>query len=357
MSARLGVAVIGTGNIADGYVSDLLRYPEIEVLGVADIDTDKRAQFAARHQVAAYPDNAALLADDRVQIVVNLTPHFAHYPVTRAALEAGKHVYSEKPLALTSAEAWELVDLARNRGVRLACSPFTMIGEAQQTVWRHIRAGDLGAVRVVYGEANWGRIETWHPAPIPFYDVGALFDVGVYILGLMTSFFGPATRVHSVGRLLLPDRVTTTGQPYRVTTPDWTLSLIEFGDGPLLRLTSNFYVANETTRQTGVEFHGDAGSLHLESFFMPDSTVRFARFGQPFEPIPLLRQPAGGIAWGTGVRELAQAVIEQRPHRFGGEQAAHITDILTACAASQASGQPVELTSTFPPPDPAPWAL
>jgi predicted dehydrogenase len=358
MTAKIGVAVIGTGNIADGYVSDLLGYSDtLTVLGVADQDADKLAAFAAKHQVNAYASNAALLADERVQIVVNLTPHFAHYTVNEAALRAGKHVYSEKPLALHPQEAWALVELAQQQQRRLACSPFTMIGAAQQTAWKLIREGQLGQIRVAYGEANWGRIESWHPAPIPFYQVGALFDVGVYLLGLMTTFFGAAQQVYSMGNYLLPERRTKDGQPYTLTTPDWMVSIIEFADGLQLRLSSNFYVSNASTRQTGLELHGDVGSLHLESFFMPNSPLSFAKFGEPLAPIPLVAPPAPTIAWGTGVYELAQALLEERPHRFSGEQAAHITDILAASTASLASGHSVPITSRFPAPAPADWSL
>src|SRR6185295_17646095 len=136
-------------------------------------------------------------------IVINLTVHHAHYQVTKRALEAGKHVYSEKPLALTSSEARELVTLAASRGLRLGCSPSTFLGEAQQTAATVIRSGRLGPVRAVYAEVNWGRIETWHPAPAPFYDVGVLVDVGVYPLTLLTAFLGPARRVQASGGLLL----------------------------------------------------------------------------------------------------------------------------------------------------------
>src|SRR5690606_38686142 len=99
-------------------------------------------------------------------------------------------VYSEKPLALTAAQAQEHVQLAASRGLRLGCSPFTFLGAAQLAAWRAVEDGSLGTVRLAYAEVNWGRIESWHPAPQPFYEVGALFDVGVYPLTILTAFFG-----------------------------------------------------------------------------------------------------------------------------------------------------------------------
>ena len=108
-------------------------------------------------------------------------------------------MYSEKPLALRASEAHELVALAAARGLRLGCSPSTFLGEAQQTAAALIRSGRLGTVRAIYAEVNWGRIETWHPAPAPFFDVGALVDVGVYPLTLVTTMLGPGAVGPSMG--------------------------------------------------------------------------------------------------------------------------------------------------------------
>src|SRR5207247_985085 len=149
--------------------------------------------------------------DPDVDIVVNLTIQHAHYEITKQSLQAGRHVYSEKPLALRSGEARELLALARVRGRRLGCSPATFLGEAQQTAATIVRSGRLGRVRAVSADVNHGRIERWHPAPVPFYDVGVLVDVGVYPLTLVTTMLGPARSVRAWGWDLLPDRVTLDG--------------------------------------------------------------------------------------------------------------------------------------------------
>ncbi|MCC6614924.1 MAG: Gfo/Idh/MocA family oxidoreductase [Anaerolineae bacterium] len=353
-----GVALIGCGNIAGAYAKDLKNYPEdIALRGVTDLDSARAHAFGQEHETHVYDDVDSLLADPNVQIVVNLTSHFAHKVITERALLAGKHVFSEKPMATTSAEAHMLVDLAHERGLRLACSPFTLMGEAQQTAWKYIRDGKLGKVRVAYAEVNWGRIESWHPAPGPFYEVGALFDVGVYPLTILTSIFGPVKRVVSYGKVLHADRVTKEGIPFHINTPDFAVSMLETESGTIVRLTTDFYVSNQTSRQTGIEFHGDAGSLFLESWHNFTCKVQYAEFGQPFEDVPLLRQPtAERVPWGRGVHELVTALVENRPHRFSGEQAAHVTDILTAAARSMTDNQPVELTSRFTPPLPLSWA-
>src|SRR3954451_24427729 len=167
----LGLGIVGTGNIAGGYARDAVTHPEIRLVSVTDIDIDRATAFAAEHGTRIDPSLDDLLANPEVDIVVNLTVHQAHFDVTRRALEAGRHVYSEKPLALSGADAHALADVAVERGVRLGCSPSTFLGEAQQTAAAWVRSGRLGTVRAVYCEVPWGRIRAWHPGPGPFFRV------------------------------------------------------------------------------------------------------------------------------------------------------------------------------------------
>src|SRR5690606_761425 len=113
--------------------------------------------------------------------------HTAHARVTEQCLLAGKHVYSEKPLALDYAAARRLVALAERRGLRLGCAPATFLGEAHQTAWKLVRRGRIGPIRVIYAEANHGRIEWYHPAPEPFFAIGPMWDVGVYPITAITA--------------------------------------------------------------------------------------------------------------------------------------------------------------------------
>ena len=353
----LGLGIVGTGNIAGRYAEDALTHPEIRLVAATDLQADRATEFAATHGCRAHASLDDLLADPDVDIVVNLTVHHAHYDVTRRALEAGRHVYSEKPLALTSDEARELVELARARGLRLGCSPSTILGEAQQTAAAAIERGDLGTVRAIYAEVNWGRIETWHPAPAPFFDVGVMVDVGVYPLTLVTSMLGPARAVRAWGWELMPERSALDGSTFRIGSPDLIVAAIELTDGPVVRLTASFYVGRPT-RQTGtLEFHGDDGSLLLGNFQEFDASVEMAPYGGTYSPVPLVRPGYRGTAWARGVAEMATAIADGRPHRAGAEQAAHVVDILAACADSiAADGHAVPITSTFARPALLPWA-
>ncbi len=356
---KLGIAILGCGNIAGGYAETLVTYPEIELVGAADIDPARAKVLAKKYGCRAYPSMEALLADERVNLVVNLTIHHAHYETTRRCLEAGKHVHSEKPLALTYAEAGALVELAGQKGLRLGCSPFTYMGEAQQTAWKIIREGKLGQIRVVYAEVNWGRIEAWHPAPGPFYEVGALYDVAVYPLTILTAIFGPARKAWAYGTVLHPDRVTKEGVPFHIDTPDFAVAVIELEHGPLIRLTSDFYVSRRSSKQDGLEFHGDVGSLYLQSWHDFNVPVEYAEFGQPFQPVALVRPGYKGprsVEWGRAVRDMAEAIRRGRPHRATGAQAAHVVEILEAITTSMRTGQPVALHSSFTPPAPMEWA-
>jgi predicted dehydrogenase len=354
--SKYGVAILGCGNIAGAYASDMQTYPELNLLGAADVDAARAGEFAAKYNIKAYESNEAVLADPAVQIVVNLTSHFAHHELNIKALNAGKHVFTEKPMAVSTAEAYEQVQLAKAKGLRLAAAPFTLMGEAQQTAWKYIRDGKLGTVRVVYAEVNWGRIEAWHPAPGPFYEVGALFDVGVYPLTILTAMFGPVKRVISYGTLLYPHRVTKEGVPFTISTPDWVNTNLETESGTVIRLTTDFYVSGQNSKQTGIEFHGDTGSIYLDNWHDFDGRIYYAKFGESLQEIQPIRTPAKGVPRGRGMQELAQAISENRPHRFDGEQAWHVVDILNSAVVSMKENRPVELTSRFTPPPPMEWA-
>jgi len=355
MSAdKLGVAIIGCGNIAGPYARDLATYDEIELIGVADLEYERAKALADQYGCRAYASTEELLADEAVELVINLTIHHAHTAVVTQCLEAGKHVHSEKPLSLTYAEAKGLVELAQEKGLRLGCSPFTFMGEAQQTAWKAVEEGRLGPVRVAYAEVNWGRIESWHPNPGPFYQVGALFDVGVYPLTILTAMFGPARKVVSYGRVLYPDRVTKAQIPFHIDTPDFVVSAIELAGGTLVRLTTNFYVGHHS-KQSGIEFHGDLGSLYLSSWQSFHAAVEFAEFGQQYEPLPYVKEPYQGTEWGRAALDMAEAIKQDRPHRATGEQAAHVVEILEAISKSMAQGQPVEVRSDFTPPALMAW--
>jgi predicted dehydrogenase len=353
----LRVGIVGCGNIAGPYARDIATKPDLKLVAFTDLDPSRAQALAVEHGGRAVPSVDDLL-NEEVDLVVNLTFQGSHAAITRRCLEAGKHVHSEKPLALSSGEAWELVELANRRGLRLGCSPFTLLGEAQQTAWRELRGGRTGTLRAVFAEVDWGRIETWHPAPGPFYDVGVLIDVGVYPLTLLTAMIGPVRRVQAFGRLLMPDRRMLDGTPFRIRTPDFQVILLDLEGGVTARLTASFYVGPHAKNHAAVAFHGDDGTIWLDHFFTFDAAVEFAAYGEEstYARVPYAREPSGEIDWARAVEDLAQAIAEERPHRATGEQAAHIVDIFVAAGQSLESGRPIEVASSFRAPAPMPWA-
>jgi predicted dehydrogenase len=349
------VALVGCGDISRRYAASLAAAPRIELAGATDLAPERAAGLVAEFGGTHYPSLDAVLADPAVDLVVNLTVPHAHAAVTATCLEAGKHVHTEKPVALSHEEARQLAELAVRRGVRLSCAPSTLLGEAQQTAWKLLRAGALGAVRIAYAEANWGRIESWHPSPTGLYAVGPVVDVGVYPLTLLTGIFGPARRVLAYGTMLAPERVTRDGVPFRLETADFVVAVVELASGVVVRLTATFYV--EPGKQRGLELHGDDGSLYLASWAEFDSRLELAADGRGYEPVPLVREPYPGIDWSRALVDLAHAVDEGRPHRAGAEHAAHVVEILSAIGRSLETGGAIAISSDFEQPAPMEWAL
>ncbi len=355
----LRVAVVGCGNIAGAYGEAMRARPEIKILGASDMDAARATEWVKKHGGKAYASLEAVLADSQVEAVVNLTIQSAHVPVVTQCLEAGKHVHSEKPLAMTAAEAKGLVELADRRGLRLSCAPVTWLGEAQQTAWKLVRDGAIGAPRVVYAAVDWARIETWHPNPVPFYAAGPVFDVGVYPLALLTAWFGPVARVVTGGGIVLPERKTKNGNVFTLTTEDWLVSVLEFRNGVRARLSANFYVGEPAENRAGLEIHGDAGSIST-AWFSAAAPVKLGKFGEKYQRVRPVR-PAAGFGdwycdWSAGVVGLWRGLRYDEPHPTGGAHAAHVVEIMEGIHRASREGRTVELSGIFPAPLPQPWA-
>jgi predicted dehydrogenase len=359
----LRVAIIGCGNISGGYANSLKTKPDkVTLIGATDVDPERTKAFVQTHGGMAYPDLEAVLADPAVEAIINLTIHHAHAEVTCAALEAGKHVHSEKPLAGTVADGRRCVELAARKGLRLSCSPFTFMGEAQQTLLRATRDGAIGRVLAAYSEMNWGRIEMWHPNPEGFYRPGSgpLLDVGVYALTVLTTVLGPVRRVTGFAGTALPERTIgrgpNAGTKFTITTPDQVVGGLEFEAGALGRLTASFVVRG-TKQAAGTELHGETGSLFLSSNH--DFNGRVERFDNgtgEWSPVPYVAPPFQGVEWGRAVFELADSLRTGAVQHCTGAQAFHVLEVCLGILDSAEAGHPVEIESRFDPPAPLEYA-
>ncbi|MFC8521389.1 MULTISPECIES: Gfo/Idh/MocA family oxidoreductase [Micrococcaceae] len=343
------IAFIGCGNIAGPYAESLSRHSELALVGVFDLDESKRRDFAAEHSCTAYSSLDELCADTP-DVVVNLTSAPYHYATTLDLIDRGQTVFSEKPLAMNHREAQELVKRADEKNVRLACAPSLWLGAASLSVADAIQSGTIGTVRLIHAEVSQGRIETWHPAPHSFYQVGPVVDAGVYPLTYLTAIFGPIRAVTAVGHSLLEERSTLDGGTFSPATADAWIVVAEFESGPMLRLSCNFYVHSDTNPRA-IEFHGDGGSLRLDDWLLPGSSTHQAKFGNSYQ----IQAPGEDLPldWCLGLADIAAALRENRPHRTTGEHAAHVVEVLDAIAQSADKGNRVEVTSSFPSPLPA----
>jgi len=347
------IAFVGCGNISGPYAAALARHPELTLVGVFDVDEAKRAEFATAHACSGYESLEELVAA-RPDIVVNLTSAPYHYATTRDLLERGQAVFSEKPLALRHDQAEELVALAERTGVRLACAPSLWLAEPSLAAADAVLDGHLGAVRLVTAEVNQGRIESWHPAPKSFYQVGPVFDAGVYPLSYLTAVLGPIRRVTATSATLLAHRTSLSGEEFDIPTPDAWFTVATFASGQVLRLTCTFYVDSHTQPRY-IEFHGDLGSLRLDDWIMPGAAIEEAGYAEEFAPLRAA-DPAPEIDWCIGLADLSAAIREDRPHRNQASHAAHVVEVLEAISLSAETGRPVDVTSAFPAPIAAPVA-
>lgn len=381
----MNFVIIGCGFIAESYASALPYHPELRLVGAWDRDEEKLRTFAARWGCRRYESEAAVLADGAVDLVLNLTNPRSHAGVTRAALEAGKHVYSEKPLGMTGAEARSLVELARARDLMLASAPCSMLSETAQTVLCALRAGAIGKIRLVYANFDDGmiapRLSPWNwrnaagaawPAKDEF-EVGCTYEHAGYVLTWMAAFFGPARTVASFAACLLPDK----GIPVDGMAPDFTSGCIAYDHGVVARVTCSL-VAPEDKSLTII---GDTGLLRVDNVRHERCPVRYQRYelgrlGAAIERrVDTLRfrlgMPAatsGWTGWRTypyvaapprwlagrkavdflrGPSEMAAARCEKRACRLSAELGEHVAEIVEALQYPADCGIKM-IQSTFP---------
>jgi predicted dehydrogenase len=397
------IAVVGCGYVFDFYMAKFPRHPDLEVLGVHDVDAARTAAVSKHYGLKVYPDLATLLGDAQVELVVNLTSIASHYDVTRAALEAGKHVYCEKPLVTDIAQGRDLFALAAEKGLVLAAAPSNLFSDTVQTMWKAVRDGRVGTPLLAYAEFDDNPIylmgpENWRSAsgaPWPYlheYESGCTWEHAGYHLVWLCAILGPAVSVTGFSKRLVADKTQLPLHP--ADTPDFTVGCIHFASGAVARLTCSI-IAPADHR---MRIFGRDGELSADTYRDYQAPVRLERYtakslsgrrlrivretpglarslGIGGTKLPLVRnarsQPRprptslrgfkrgqeGEQDKALGVALVADAIRAGRPSPVPPDFILHVTELTLAIQAAGTEGAAHRMETHFAPFDPLPETL
>ncbi len=367
MARVLGVGVIGCGNISVAYMRLAPLFKGIEIRACADLDKAAAKARAEEFKIRAETVEG-LLASPDIDIVVNLTVPAAHYDVSRAALDAGKHVYSEKPFVLSLREGQDLARRAAKKGLRIGSAPDTFLGGAHQQARHLVDTGAIGKVTSGTAHVLSHGMEHWHPNPDFFFKPGGgpMLDLGPYYVTNLIQLVGPVRRVCAVTSMASPTRTITSklraGQKIKVETPTTIHAILEFHNGATITLGTSWDVWAHG--HANMEIYGEEGTL-----FVPDPNffggeLRMTRQSKPVAKLPAFNHPFS-VANGkdgsgrpmanyrtVGLADMALAIIEGRPHRCSLELALHAVDVMTSIMKSGETGRFVTIATTCDRPAP-----
>lgn len=355
----VGIGLAGAGTISTQYLTNLARYPDVEVVAIGDLDTDRAAAQAEAHGVPASGTMQTVLDHPGVDVVVNLTIPAAHVEVSTAAIRAGKHVWSEKPLGLDRASARALLDEASALGLQVCCAPDTVLGPGIQATLRAIADGSVG--RPLTGLAimqNPGP-DAWHPSPEFFYAAGGgpVLDIGPYYLTSLVLALGPVTSVVAGGGRAREARTVmagpNTGATFAVSVPTTANVLLRHASGASSVCLFSF---DSGQRRTGVlEFLCAEATVVAPDPNRFDGVLRTHVAGEVHSELEL---GDAGMGRGIGIVDLVRSLADGTTPRANGELAYHVLDIMLAIEESIASGNPVAVASVPPivSPLPADWS-
>ncbi|MDJ0354864.1 Gfo/Idh/MocA family oxidoreductase [Paenarthrobacter sp. PH39-S1] len=344
----VGIAVIGAGVISKEYLTNLTSFPDVKVHIVADMLEQVAAERAAEFGIGASGGVRAALDHPDVEIVVNLTIPAAHVEVATAAVNAGKHVWSEKPFSMDRDSGLGLLKAADAAGLRLGCAPDTFLGAGMQTALRIIARGDIGAPLTALTLMQSPGPESWHPNPAFLFQEGAgpLFDIGPYYLTALVQTFGAITKVAAFGSTSRKTRIIGSGpkagEEFAVTVPSHVSAIAQFAGGESSQ--SIFSFDSPLKRAGFVEITGTEATIAIPDPNMFDGDIVLTRRGRD-DPETIGAVGATSTR-GSGVLEMARAIRAGRPHRAQGAVAYHVLDAMVSIAESVNTGQFVSLQSS-----------
>ncbi len=356
---RLRVGVLGAGAIAPPYYMAMRAWPQLDLRCCASQGMESAKAAAVTYGIKAVRFEA-MLADPDIDCIVNLTPVQAHFATSKAILAAGKHLYSEKPLATTRAEAGELMALARANGLRIGCAPDTFFGAAHQEARAAIDSGLIGkpvAGALFFGNAG---VEMWHPKPEPFYSEGGgpVSDHSPYYLAQAINLLGPVAAVSASGTRPFPVRTMRNkareGETLETQIDTSVAAVLTFANGALVTLAMSWDIGPHG--RTPIEIYGSEGSLHNPDPNWSDGLVRVStregvreldHAARPFHKPTMINFFGAEVGYYRlcGLADMADAVALGRPHRASGELALHIMEVIEAIRLSGETGRKIDLTT------------
>jgi predicted dehydrogenase len=369
MAATARIGIIGCGNISDAYIRLAKLFRKVEVVACADI-----VKAAATAKAAAYSLKAMtvdeLLKESEIDAVINLTVPAVHAEVSHAILSAGKHAYSEKPLALTYAAAKTLVAEADRRGLKLGGAPDTFLGGGAQTARKLLDKGTIGEVVAGTAHVMSHGMEHWHPNPGFFFKPGAgpVFDVGPYYITTLVALLGPVRSVTAMAKKGFPERLVTAegpmkGKAVKVTTPTTINAILDFASGAQVTLGASWDVWKHG-HANPIELYGARGSMLVPDPNFFGGTIAFSEKGGDYTEVDTSKAPFAAPNWPwagpftranyrmLGVADMLDAVAAGREPRCSGRLAAHVVDVMESILASARERRFVRVRSTVERPAP-----
>lgn len=353
----VGVGVIGAGVISDTYLENLSSFPDVKVLAISDLIVDRARERAEQYDVPVWGENSVVLEHPDVQVVVNLTTPDAHIEVSRAAIAAGKHIWSEKPLGLDLDSARSLLEEAAAKGLRIGNAPDTVLGPGFQTAKRAIQDGVIGRPLFAMTSMQWQGPELFHPDPAFLFARGAgpMLDIGPYYMSALVSLFGPIAKVAAVGMKAREEREVLVGpkagETFPVEPPSTISVLTAFEAGQQAQSMLSF--DSPLARHGVFEVHGTEGSLIVPDPNRFEGAISYVKpltqasdggeIDQPSIDIPMEGVVAGR---GTGLLDMVRAIAEDRPHVASGELAYHVLEVMLSAEKSAETGEFVTIEST-----------
>ena len=355
---RVRVGVVGCGAISGAYLGMARNFPVVEIVACADLNPDAARAKAKEFGVPRVLGVDELIADDAVDVVLNLTVPKAHAPVALRAIEAGKHTYAEKPLGINREEGRAIVDAARRRNVRVGCAPDTFMGAGIQTARKLIDDGAIGRPVAFTAFMLCPGHESWHPSPEFYYEPGGgpMFDMGPYYLTALLNLLGPVRRFSGAASIAIPERTITSepksGKVVKVETPDHVAGTIEFEGGAVGTIMTSFATRFGTYEgKQPITVYGTEGTVRVPDPNQFDGPVHLRRAGdEDWREVP--HAFVTGYGRSVGLADMAHALRTGRPHRAGGEQAFAVLDLMQGFLDSSDRGMILTPTTRYERPAP-----